>query len=457
MDIERSFINEQEYPDLDIAAACEHLSAMIRCRTISYQDTDSIDWSQFDRLHEIIRSSYPSIMSHATVEVFGHNLLITIKGSDPTLRPALLMAHQDVVPVIKGTEQDWKYPPFSGTITDDSIWGRGTLDIKNMLAGHLEAVEYLLRKGCKFRRTVILAFAEDEEEKSVGAITLAETLKSRGIELEYVLDEGGSVTDGSLYGADGILVGGIGIYEKGYADIMLKVSSTGGHSSNPFNGTSLGHLAAVINNIVSHPFEPQLPDCVRETLNILKPYITEEPLKSLLEKEDNTAELLEYWLSREELYNQVITTIAPTQITPGSEAPNVMPQNMSATINFRLTPQTTAAKLLEHCRKYVGDDAEVILYQSNEASSSANYHSYGFTKLKDVLSHFFRDMIFVPAVNTGSTDARQYERVCDCCMRFEPYLTNDSSGVHGTNEYIPIRAYAQGIRVIIRLLEETCI
>lgn len=54
------------------------------------------------------------------------------------------MSHQDVVPVVEGTEQDWTHPAFSGDIADGYIWGRGTLDIKEQVFGVLEAAEYLL-------------------------------------------------------------------------------------------------------------------------------------------------------------------------------------------------------------------------------------------------------------------------------------------------------------------------
>ena len=65
-------------------------------------------------------------------------------------------------------------------------------------------------------------------------------------------------------------------------------------------------------------------------------------------------------------------------------------------------------------------------------------------------------MLFVPALTTGATDARQYECICNTCLRCSPFMAEPDdvlTGVHGTNERIPIRSYAQGIRVLIRLME----
>lgn len=67
-----------------------------------------------------------SFIQHEVVEEYSH--LFTIKGSDPSLQPYLLMAHFDVVPA---PEEGWEVPPFSGLEREGAIYGRGTLDDKN--------------------------------------------------------------------------------------------------------------------------------------------------------------------------------------------------------------------------------------------------------------------------------------------------------------------------------------
>ena len=86
-------------------------------------------------------------MEAGTFEIIQHSVLITIPGRDPALKPLLLMAHQDVVPVVAGTEDSWEYPPFEATLDETFIWGRGSMDIKLMVIGELEAAEYVLAHG----------------------------------------------------------------------------------------------------------------------------------------------------------------------------------------------------------------------------------------------------------------------------------------------------------------------
>ncbi len=456
------FIHESDYADFDRESAKEHLACALRFHTTSYMDTSLIDYAAFNAFHDYLKETYPHIYSASEWEEIGHSLLIRLPGSDPSLKPALFMAHQDVVPVVPGTEKDWLHGPFSGDEADGYIWGRGAMDIKEMLIGIMEAAEYLLQRGERFRRTVYLAFGEDEETVSVGAVAICETLQKRGIELEYVLDEGaGDITDAADYGAPGTLICPIGVYEKGYADLKLTAFSKGGHSSNPFRGTSLGTLARAITAITENPMKPHLSDAIRRTLALLRPNITEEPMKSWVQDiAGHEEEIIGWFLSKESLYHQVQTTTAPTQIDPGSPAGNVMPQTMSAVINFRLAPPDTPESLLAHCREVTKGEVELSYVQQISASRPSDTDTLGYQSLKEVLEHYFDRLLFIPIQNKGATDARRYEPVCRTVLRFGPFLEEEevsSEGIHGTNERISPRVYYQGIRVLIRMMERTCL
>ena len=101
------FALDGNYPDLDAEGAVARLSQAIQCRTINYADHSLTDYSEFDKLHAHMKASYPHVMRTGVFERLGHHaVLITLHGSDKTLRPCLYMSHQDVVPVVAGTEQD---------------------------------------------------------------------------------------------------------------------------------------------------------------------------------------------------------------------------------------------------------------------------------------------------------------------------------------------------------------
>ena len=455
------YTGEERYPELDAAGAVSRLSEAVRCRTVNNPCEN--DFAEFDKLQALMRSSYPSVMAAGSFELIGHAVLITIPGSDPALRPALYMSHQDVVPVVRGTENNWSHGAFSGDIADDSIWGRGTLDIKQMVFGILEAAETLLRRGVRFQRTAYLAFGDDEETFNLGALGIAETLRERGVRLEFVLDEGGGlIEDGGIFGAPGVPVTLIDLMEKGYADLELSVESSGGHSSRPWGGSSLEHLARAITAITDHPFPARCPEPLLRTFETLAPYIREEPLRTLVQDVDANAEALAAWcMEQPELFSFVTTTIAPTMIEGGSAACNVLPQNMRAVINFRLNQGETPDSLLAHCREAIrsaDSDSPVKLrfLQANGPSAAARTDGFGYSVLETALGEFYPAVKAVPSLTAGATDAHQYERICDTCLRCSPFMVEKSltrSGVHGTDEHIPVRSYLQGIRVLMRIME----
>jgi len=125
---------------LDTAALARRLAGALRFKTISFQDSNQFDAREFAGFGRYLRDSFPRLHGALKLEkVNGYGLLYKWTGSDPGLAPAVLLAHQDVVPVEPGTEGRWTEPPFEGRIAGGYVWGRGALDDKGSLVGILEA------------------------------------------------------------------------------------------------------------------------------------------------------------------------------------------------------------------------------------------------------------------------------------------------------------------------------
>jgi carboxypeptidase PM20D1 len=143
--------------ELDERAAAERLAASLRFETVSNQDPAQVSRAAFGAFRGWLAASYPRL--HATLArqpIAQHSLLYTWQGSDPDLAPLLLLAHQDVVPVVDAAR--WTHPPFGGVIADGFVWGRGAIDDKASLVAICEAVEHLLAAGFAPTRTLLLAF-----------------------------------------------------------------------------------------------------------------------------------------------------------------------------------------------------------------------------------------------------------------------------------------------------------
>lgn len=173
-----------------------------------------------------------------------HGLLYTWRGADIALKPVVLMAHQDVVPVDTNTEH-WTYPPFDGHWDGTYVWGRGSMDCKNTLIASLEAVEELLRAKYIPQRTVILAYGFDEEISGTQGAKeivkdLLHTYGDKGVAV--VIDEG----LGIRRSWSGSLAAFPAVAEKGHVNIEVIVRMQTGHSSLPPPDNSIIVMADIV-------------------------------------------------------------------------------------------------------------------------------------------------------------------------------------------------------------------
>ena len=240
---------------LDQDEIVTRLSEAIQFKTISFESGTESNTDPFRDFHAFLAKSFPRVHAQLTREVVNdHSLLYTWKGKDDRLKPILLMAHMDVVPVDPDSEKLWTHAPFSGQVADGYVWGRGTMDDKVSVLGILEAVEKLLADGFQPQCTVYLAFGHDEEiGGQQGAAKIAALLSQRDVQPEFVLDEGSAITDGIIPGV-AAPVAMIGIGEKGDLSLQLTVTSPGGHSSLPPSESAIGILSRAIDKVENTRF-----------------------------------------------------------------------------------------------------------------------------------------------------------------------------------------------------------
>ncbi len=440
-----------------LGRAPDNLSKAIRIRTISVED--EFPEAEFKALHALLESAYP--LTHHTLEkemVGNASLLYIWQGTDRDLRPLVLAAHMDVVPVEPETVADWTHPPFDGAIADGCIWGRGTMDCKGLLIAILEAVESLLADGYKPERTVILAFGEDEElGGGNGATRIAELFESRGTNPELVVDEGGALVDLGipLFKRP---VAAIGIAEKGYLTLELEAQAEGGHSSMPPRHTAIGLLARAITRLERHQFPPTVGEIPRMTLDRLVP---ELPLylRIALGNARITGVLMKVasrWLAP--LSAMLRTTTAATMIHGGTKD-NVLPQEARATINLRLLPGETYESALLRTRKVV-DDRRISVRISGLAENptrTSDLDQPGFRILERTIGDIFPEAVILPYLVVGMTDSRHYGHVSNSVFRFSPIRggAEEKDLPHGTDERIRLDNFREFIEFYTRLIRNS--
>jgi carboxypeptidase PM20D1 len=439
---------------VDLDAAAQHLSQAVQIQTVSHQDSADDQPAEWARLHDFLQSAYPAAHAAMTREIVGRNTLVyTWKGSDPGLAPVILMAHQDVVPVTPGTEGQWKHPPFSGEIAEGAVWGRGSVDDKGSLVTLFEGVEALAKQGFKPRRTVMVISGEDEEVRGTGARAAAALLASRGIKAQFVVDEGLAViTDNPITGGR---LAVIGPAEKGYATLVVTAKAPGGHSSAPpADGGGVVTLSRAVSAIAAHGFPmdfqgpgaamvqavaPKAPFAVR--MAVANAWLFKPLLIGQIGATPSGAALLH-------------TTLAPTMLK-GSPKENVLPQDASAWINYRIAPGDTSATVLARAKSAVGALPVTFGWAAPplEPSPVSSTRSEGWKVLSAVAGTVTGAPV-APGLVTAGTDSRHLQPVASDVYRFQPmdFSLKDIGMIHGTNEHLTLKNLEQCVQFYARLI-----
>lgn len=437
----------------DAAAATARLGAAISFKTVSNQDPATNDWSQWDGFHTWLKTSYPRFHAAAALEMVGQTLVYRWEGSDPAAKPIILMAHQDVVPVAPGTEKNWKKDPFSGELAEGSVWGRGAIDDKGNLIALFEAMEALASRGFKPKRTIYLVSGHDEEVGGTGARAAAKLLQERGVHALFTLDEGSIIVkDPPLIGKPTIL---IGVAEKGYATIKVTAKGAGGHSSMPPKDIATVNLARALTaiNDKQFPYEFRGPGA--------------DMVESLGAEAGGAARvaLANRWLLGGKIVQQVAatpsgaamlhTTIAPTMLS-GSPKENVLPQEATALINYRIAPWQTSKDVMAWTKSAVGTLPVSLSWEGTprEPTRVSSTSSEGWTLLSATAQAEAPGAPIAPFLVIAGTDSRSFTGISDDVYRFAPVrlATSETAMIHGTNEHIAAEDFTAMIRFFTRLI-----
>ena len=422
----------------------EKLSKMIQVETVSHRGNPEV--KKFRNFHKTLKELFPNVFANLKkIEIDG-NIMMKWKGSDPSLEPIIIISHIDVVPA----EGDWKYPPFSGKITDDlRIYGRGTGDIKCGVFSFYQAVEELLMDGYQPKCDVYLGSSCTEEIGGDGAPKLAKWFKDNNIHLFMLSDEGGGITQDPVAGIKGNFAA-IGIFEKGYGDLRFSAKSNGGHSSTPPKNTPIARLAKFESAVEKHsPFKVKFSPAVDQMFKNLAPYCNNFWLKLVMHNLWLFKPLLKYVMPMisSQAAAMLQTTIAFT-MQKGSDGYNVIPQEAWVTGNLRYIPHQS----LEESNRVISAlaskyDIETKVVVASKPSKSLDLNGDPYKYTVECINKVFPGIGIMPYVVTGGTDSRFFDEVCDNCVRFSPINTepDQMNAMHGIDENIFITTLPQAV------------
>ena len=445
---------------VDEGGVAPRLAQALRFQTVSHQDAGQTKGEEFRALHQYLEQNFPKLHSTLTRELVGdYSLLYTWKGRDENLKPILLLAHQDVVPVEPETLAHWEHPPFEGRIAGGDIWGRGAMDDKFALLAIMEAVEMQLGRSFEPQRTIYLAFGHDEEVGGHGgAAKIAELLRARKVGPEFVLDEGLTISDGVLPDLSQP-VALIGVADKGYLSLELSVEVESGHSSMPPPQTAIGVLSAAVNRLEGRQMPASIAGVPRQTLEYVGP---EMPFGKRLVMANLWLfkPLVERTLAASPATNAGIRTTTAATIIEGGLKENVLPSRARAVVNFRPLPGDSLERVAAHVGEVVNDPrVKINRYgvSNSEPSAVSDVNAAGFQIIERTLRQVFPDVLVAPGLCVGGTDSKHYAGLSNNIFRFSPLRLRreDMKRLHGINEKTSVKDYAAGVKFYYQLINNS--
>jgi acetylornithine deacetylase/succinyl-diaminopimelate desuccinylase-like protein len=342
----------------------------------------------------------------------------------------LLLAHEDVVPAVAA---DWQVEPFAGLIDGDCVWGRGAIDIKNLLAANAVAVRRLAAAGAPFAGTLVYAATADEE---VGGKSAARWLVEHRPDLvhcDYVLNEGGS----HYVQHEGRHIYLVECGEKGVAQFTVVVRGESGHGSLPLRrGNAL--LAAA--EIVQALWRWETPLVVDEASRDLVELLVEQPeLRARLRDPSCARAALAELVAVDEALCDMIEplygfTFSPTSVATNSQAVNVYPSRVEVRVDCRtLAGRGTDEVELEVRKALQGVDADWSLEWGRVVLGNASPYP---TALSDAIGVVMRRL--VPGSELASshclafTDSNWFRAAFPDTVTysFNPHLLDSSEDVN---------------------------
>jgi acetylornithine deacetylase/succinyl-diaminopimelate desuccinylase-like protein len=366
--------------------------------------------------------------------------------------PIVLLGHIDVVPV---DAEAWARDPFGGDLVDGVVWGRGAVDMKNMVAMELGVMLALRAAGAELRRDVIFAAVADEE---AGGEHGARGLVERRPEL--FCDAEGRPAAAALneVGGYSITLGGrrfytIQVAEKGLAWTRLRTTGTAGHGSMPHEENAAIRLARAVAAIDAD--QAERPARVTELVATFLRTLGLGAVADLAETDPAAAgRALEDGgvnrFMRRSIDAMLRDTVTPNVLRAGKKV-NVIPSAGEAEVDIRTLPGTDQSALLSHLQSVVGDDAVVEAIATLPAVEWPADADIVRT-IDDALRAADPDGTPVPMMITLGTDAKAFADLGIPCYGFAPVRLEPDmpflSLFHGHDERIPVSALAFGLPVL---------
>jgi succinyl-diaminopimelate desuccinylase len=298
--------------------------------------------------------------------------------------PVLVFAgHTDVVPA--GPLEQWRSDPFTPTVRDGLLYGRGASDMKSSVAAFVVAAEEFVRAHPQHRGSIALLLTSDEEGPATdGTVKVVDALRARDERIDYCI-----------------------------VGEPTSVDALGDTIKNGRRGSLSGRL--VVRGIQGHVAYPHL---ARNPVHQLAPALAELATERWDDGDDSFP----------------ATTFQVSNVHAGTGATNVIPGTCEVDFNLRFAPVSTAESLMQRIEAILRSrDLEFDLAWT----VGAQPFSTAPGPLSAALAAAIRDVTGREtqlSTTGGTSDGRFIAMICPQVVEFGP----PNASVHKIDEHIAV-------------------
>tara|TARA_Y100000385_G_scaffold83353_1_gene85410 strand:+ start:20699 stop:22108 length:1410 start_codon:yes stop_codon:yes gene_type:complete len=365
------------------------------------------------------------------------NVLTRLQGSG-NKPPLLIMAHTDVVNV---DPAKWTFPPFSATVDNGYVYGRGAVDDKDNLAAALMVMLELKRQKIALDRDVIFLAESGEEGATEYGIEFMVNEHFEKIEAEFCLAEGGSVARVNRE----VQYAGIQSVEKIPYRVELVATGVAGHGSVPLQSNPVVRLAKAMAAVADWRSPVRLNETTAAYFERLAGISSPEAAARYLSVLDPATinEADEYFLANEPRHASMLrSSLSPNIIDAGYRI-NVIPSDARGSIDFRALPDEDIPAFLDQIRNVIDDPAvEVSLGARNtRPRGEARINTPAFSAIEAGINKHY-GVVTLPTMSTGATDMAYLRNKGIECYGIGPAIDREDAalgyGAHSDQERILI-------------------
>ncbi|MFE5642595.1 M20/M25/M40 family metallo-hydrolase [Rhodococcus sp. NPDC056516] len=377
------------------------------------------------------------------------NVFARLKGAESGRGALMLHGHLDVVPA---EPADWSVHPFAGTVQDGYVWGRGAVDMKDMVGMILALARQFKAEGVVPPRDLVFAFVADEE--AGGKYGCQWLVEHRPDLFEGVTEAVGEVGGFSLTvprpdGTDRRLYL-VETAEKGLGWMRLTAKGRAGHGSFLHDDNAVATLAGAVARLAAHQFPIVISDSVAEFLTAVG---EETGLDFDPGSPDIDGTLAKLGTIANIIGATFRDTANPTMLKAGYKA-NVIPQTAEAVFDCRVLPGRQA-EFERTVDQLIGPDV-TREWITKLDSYETTFDGHLVDAMNEAILAHDPEARTVPYMLSGGTDAKAFAKLGIRCFGFAPLQLppelDFSALFHGVDERVPVDALLFGTRVLEHFL-----